>query len=75
MDVYAPENFENLYEFLLFLCLYKINLLRLCYREMYPNRILEKKMGRFRTVSTAPSLGKRWTPSSTHTGKIHYGTA
>ncbi|XP_069157334.1 KICSTOR complex protein SZT2 isoform X2 [Procambarus clarkii] len=35
-------------------------------REMYPNRILEKKMGKFRTVSTAPSLGKRWTPSSTH---------
>ncbi|KAG0714062.1 KICSTOR complex protein SZT2 [Chionoecetes opilio] len=36
-------------------------------REMYPNRILEKKMGHFRTVSIAPSLGRRWTPSSTQT--------
>ncbi|XP_042227057.1 KICSTOR complex protein SZT2-like isoform X3 [Homarus americanus] len=35
-------------------------------REVYPNRILEKKMGRFRTVSTAPFVGKHWTSSSTH---------
>ncbi|MPC08794.1 Protein SZT2 [Portunus trituberculatus] len=44
-------------------------------REMYPNRILEKKMGHFRTVSIAPSLGQRWTPSSTHTESCeHSGT-
>ncbi|XP_050730013.1 KICSTOR complex protein SZT2-like isoform X17 [Eriocheir sinensis] len=36
-------------------------------REVYPNRILEKKMGHFRTVSIAPSLGRRYTPSSTQT--------
>ncbi|XP_037802510.1 KICSTOR complex protein SZT2-like isoform X10 [Penaeus monodon] len=33
-------------------------------REMYPNRILEKKMGKFRTVSTAPSLGHWKTATS-----------
>ncbi|KAK3871475.1 hypothetical protein Pcinc_023382 [Petrolisthes cinctipes] len=46
-------------------------------REMYPNRILEKKMGRFRTVSVlfAPTLNKRWTPSSTRTGsRDHSGS-
>ncbi|XP_063888022.1 KICSTOR complex protein SZT2-like isoform X5 [Scylla paramamosain] len=44
-------------------------------REMYPNRILEKKMGHFRTVSIAPSLGRRWTPSSTQTESCdHSGT-